>query len=230
MSNRKRLLVLLGIMAGVAMAAALLSMGVLYRAALAEQRGQLTHLAQSQARHMESMAVYFSSMGMAEEKVLAASIKQITRTREDMVGFGETGEFLLARRDGGMIVFLIGAGISPKRGMAKSVAFESSHAAPMRRALLGQSGTMIGPDYGGIEVLAAYLPVKNLNLGIVAKIDTAEVRAPFIRAGVISGFGAVVIILLGTILFNRISMPLVDDLEKAVARLTEAQRIARMGH
>ena len=212
------------------MAVAMLSILILYQAALTEQRGQLTHLAQSQARHMESMAVHFSSMGMAEEKVLAASIKQITRTREDMVGFGETGEFLLARRGGGMIVFLLGGGISPDRGKADPVAFESSHAAPMRRALLGQSGTMIGTDYGGIEVLAAYLPVKNMNLGIVAKVDTAEVRAPFIRAGVISGFGAVVIILLGTILFNRISTPLVENLEKAVARLTEAQHVARMGN
>ncbi|MCH7864311.1 MAG: PAS domain-containing protein [Proteobacteria bacterium] len=234
MSNRKRLLVLLGIMAGVAMAVALLSIWVLYRAALTEQRGQLTHLAQSQARHMESMAVHFSSMGMADEEVLAASIKQITRTREDMGGFGKTGEFLLARRDGDTIRFLIGGGISPERararGRANPAALEPTLAAPMRRALRGQSGTMIGPDYAGIEVLAAYLPVKELTLGIVAKIDTAEVRAPFIRAGVISGFGAILIILLGTIIFNRISTPLVDNLEKAVTRLTEAQRIARMGN
>ena len=155
MSNRKRLLVLLGIMAGIAMAVAMLSILILYQAALTEQRGQLTHLAQSQARHMESMAVYFSSMGMAEEKVLAASIKQITRTREDMVGFGETGEFLLARRGGGMIVFLLGGGISPDRGKADPVPFHTSHAAPMGRALLGNAGTMSGTEYGGSEVLAA---------------------------------------------------------------------------
>ena len=80
--------------------------------------------------------------------------------------------------------------------------------------LSGKSGIMTGRDFGGNEVLAAYQPVSSLGLGITVKIDMTELRAPFIRASVISSAGAVLIFLLGTILFRRISTPLVEILRK----------------
>jgi len=56
---------------------------------------------------------------------------------------------------------------------------------------------MTGRDFGGNEVIAAYQPVSSLGLGITVKIDMAELRAPFIRAGVISSAGAVLIFFFG---------------------------------
>ena len=67
------------------------------------------------------------------------------------------------------------------------VPFESELAEPMRPALSGKSGTMVGLDYRGVKVLAAHEPVGVLNLGLVAKMDLAEVRGPFVRAGAIAG-------------------------------------------
>ncbi len=212
------------------MSVAGLSMLSLYEAAFTEQRDQLSHTAKSQARSMEVMADHLRAMGMLPDKVFADTLNQVSATYRDVEGFGHSGELILGKLEDGQIVFLLHRYSLANKRTLKSVSFESGLAQPMRQALLGISGTMIGYDYRGAEVLAAYQPVRSLNLGIVTKIDMAEIRAPFIRAGAISTVGAVLIILLGTVLFRRISTPLVDNLEKAVTRLTEAQRIARLGN
>ena len=230
MSDRKRLLVLMGIMAGVAMAVAGLSIGLLYQAAFEEKRNQLAHLAQSQAQAMEAMAAHFAGMKMPPEKILDNVLSQFSISHWKIEGFAATGDIMIARRDGDRIVYLLRhAGDSPQP-VPNPVAFGSGLAEPMHRALSGKSGIMTGRDFGGNEVLAAYLPVSSLGLGITVKIDMTELRAPFIRASVISSAGAVLIFLLGTILFRRIATPLVENLEKAVTRLTEAQRVAHLGN
>ena len=73
-------------------------------------------------------------------------------------------------------------------------------------------------------VLAAFEPVAELNLGIVTKIDYHEIQAPFIRAAIASAGIAVVMILLGTLVFFRITNPLIHSLTRSVARLEKALR------
>ena len=83
----------------------------------------------------------------------------------------------------------------------------------MKQALSGHSGTMVGLDYRGERVLAAYEPVSELGLGIVAKIDLSEIRAPFIKAGIITFFFAVVAVFAGATLFLRITHPMIRLIE-----------------
>jgi two-component system cell cycle sensor histidine kinase/response regulator CckA len=86
-------------------------------------------------------------------------------------------------------------------------------------ALSGKSGTVVGPDYRGVTVLAAYEPVALLDLGLVAKIDMAEIRAPFIRAG-IAVFGVTVLLVFaGAWLFLRITRPMIYQLKERARRL-----------
>jgi hypothetical protein len=92
----------------------------------------------------------------------------------------------------------------------------------MRLALSGQSGTIIGLDYRGETVLAAYEPVQELNLGIVAKIDLDEVRAPFVRAGLLSGLIAMFAIVAGAAFFVRITNPLLRKLQETITGLQDA--------
>ena len=98
----------------------------------------------------------------------------------------------------------------------------------MRLALSGKSGTIVDFDYRGEKVLAAYEPVRELNWGIVAKIDLAEVRAPFIKAAAISGFVGIFAIIVGTIIFIKLTNPLIaklnitiDELRNALAKVNQ---------
>jgi len=94
----------------------------------------------------------------------------------------------------------------------------------MRRALLDQSGTVGGLDYRGEMVLAAYEPVAELNLGIVAKIDMSEVRAPFMKAGLIGLLFTVLVVLIGTSLFVRITNPMIRQLEDRTLELNKSNK------
>jgi hypothetical protein len=102
------------------------------------------------------------------------------------------------------------------------VPWDSKLAEPMRLALSGQSGTVVGLDYRGVQVLAAHEPVDEVDLGIVAKIDLAEIRAPFIKAALLSAMLAVAAIAIGAAVFIKITEPLLQKLRHAVAVLEKA--------
>jgi PAS domain S-box-containing protein len=103
-------------------------------------------------------------------------------------------------------------------GKLKPIPFDSKLAAPMRMALSGISGNIVGLDYRGEIVLAAYEPVAALNLGIVAKIDLSEIRAPFVRASLISGGLALIAIFLGSVIFLIITTPIIRKLQESEAK------------
>ncbi len=228
MKERRKFILLLAIMASVAALAAGFSVWVLYRAALEQSRASLLALVQSQAHLIEAIARHEANEYETESE-LAATLTEFIQSRSRRVGFGESGEFVIGRKVGGKIVFLLPPRF-PERGARKPIPFETDVAEPMRRSLTGRSGTLIGPDYGGAKVLAAYVPLELTKLGIVAKIDVREIQAPFIKALLISLAGAAVLILVGVILFRRISNPIATQLENTVADLASAQRIAGLGN
>ena len=85
----------------------------------------------------------------------------------------------MARREGEDIVFLLDLRHEADSGMRRLTS-DTRFAEPMRRALAGESGILIGPDYRNVIVLAAYEPLPELGMGLVAKMDLDEVRAPLI--------------------------------------------------
>jgi hypothetical protein len=195
---------------------------MLFRTALDEERARLVETAKSQARLIEAIARFDARYsndypGGARE----ATLSQIVDAHRHYRGFGKTGEFTLSRRDGDDIVFLLSHRHSDLR-TPKSVRFDSGLAEPMVLALSGRSGTIIGLDYRGKMVLAAYEPVQELDLGIVAKIDLEEIRAPFVRAGLLSGLIAILAVVAGSVFFIRITNPLLRKLQRTIAGLRNA--------
>ncbi len=215
MNERRRVLFLIAIMSIIVLTVAGIAIAMLYRTALKEQRARLVETAQSQARLLEAVArfdaVYSQDYPGGSE---AATLSQIRNARNNYAGFGETGEFTLARREGDLIVFLL-SHRHHDLNKPKPVPFNSELAEPIRLSLSGKSGTVVGLDYRGETVLAAYEPVAVLGLGIVAKIDMVEIRAPFIRAGVIAGFFAIMVILIGAVLFMRVTDPMIKLLTES---------------
>lgn len=203
------------------------SMVVLYNTAYEEKRLDLIQLAKSQARLIEAVARYDRSQADTDEISTANTVSQVKDAISVYKGFGKTGEFVLGKKVANDIIFLLQHRHLPldKLGqpineLPKSIPFASKLAQPMRLALSNQTGTIVGLDYRGENVLAAYEPVKELNLGIVAKIDIAEIRAPYFNAIVLISGIAVIIIIGGLFLFFRISNPIYKQIQDSEARLS----------
>jgi PAS domain S-box-containing protein len=219
MKDKRIIFTLIIIMSFIAMGGISITLFSLYQAAFGQQSGRLRDTVQSRARIIESIARHtvehyrleHANTVALEETAFKETLLQIIQAHGHFKGFGKTGEFTLAKREGDKIVFLLSHRHNDLENL-KSVPISSEYAEPMRRALSGKSGTLVGLDYRGEIVLAGYEPVGVYGLGIVAKIDLAEIRAPFIKAATISIVLSFLLIFVGTFLFLRIGNPIIKRL------------------
>jgi PAS domain S-box-containing protein len=228
MGERKRLFLLVLIMTTVSIVVAGITVYVLYGTAFEQQRERLVEAAQSQARLIEAIARFDAARAQTNPEFYpggptVATLSQIIDAHGHYKGFGETGEFTLARRTKDNIFFLL-RHRHFDLDQPKSVPLDSELAEPMRRALSGLSGTVIGLDYRGETVLAAHEPVAELGFGIVAKIDLVEIRAPFIRAGLMAICAALLVVFVGAVVFLRVSNPIMKRLEERTAELSRTNQ------
>ena len=147
MSDRGRLFILAGIMVFLCLAIGSISLLMHYNTSLEQNRARLIETAQSRARLIEAIA------GAEERHVInghpegkeTAVLNQVIEAHDNFEGFGQTGEFTLARREGDNIVFLLSHRHADLT-VPQAVPFNSNLAEPMRRALSGLSGSVIGLD------------------------------------------------------------------------------------
>ena len=220
MRSRYYSLLLSLLLACVAAAATGAGAYALYTHAINNEAEHLTDLARSQALLIGAVARFdlASPAYRNSEEAFAASASQIRAMRTQFRGFGETGELVLARQRQGLVEFLFEQRFSDPSNLLLPEGSES--AAPMRRALNGESGTMRGLDYRGVEVIAAYEPIGVHAHGLVAKIDLAEGRRPFERMGLLSMGGSFALVLVVGLLFDRALAP-------RVRRLREKEQMFR---
>ena len=145
------------------------------------------------------------------------TLGQVIEGYSRLGGFGESGEFVLGLRRSDQIEFLSEFRFSEK-GARTIVPFTTDRAAPMRRALSNEAGWMVGQDYRGERVLAAFEPIKELDLGLVAKLDMREVIAPFMAAAATALGIATVVIFIGGLLVLRMARPMVRRIEEGQKR------------
>lgn len=154
---------------------------ILYFTALQNEKQTLLALAESQAKLFDASYdishEHPNQITKTDEELLAYFVSIISKKK----AFGETGEFVLGKLHEHAIHFLLphrfGSGGEPP-----SIPVEGAWAEPMRRALNGESGAFVAPDYRGEEVIAGYALSNKFNIGIVAKRDLREFRQPYIKA------------------------------------------------
>lgn len=213
----------------------LLALAILYNTAFARESGRLQAIAQSQARLIEAVA-RFDAVQSPDYPggSRTATISQFVDAHKARNGFGRTGSFAIGERRNDRIVFLLNHRTQQTEDPV-IVPSTSSDAEPMWMALSGESGTAVGRDYRGTTVLSAHEPIPSLALGFVAKIDLAEIRAPFIRAGLIALGITGVLIAAAIYAFRRATDPILAELVRSREEAVKADKakslfLANMSH
>ena len=97
---------------------------------------------------------------------------------QDTTGLGETGETLIAKKEGKQVLFLNPLRHDPDAALKRKIDFGEQKAIAILQALKGRNGSGISVDYRGQEVIAAWRYIPSLDWGMVAKIDLAEAFEP----------------------------------------------------
>lgn len=209
MDYRKRLKFLLIHQAIISTIVAGIGFSILYRTAIVEQKQRLIVTAKSQARLIESI------IDTADSEKEAFQI--VRRSYDKLHGLPNTGEFVLVKRKGDEIVFLLQKK-HDRHQNTERIPWESNVAEPMRKALSGKSGVITGLDHRGTPVLAAYEPINNANWAVVPKIDLKEIRKPFVKAAIITILAAILVEMLATAIFLKMGRPLIERIEESEAK------------
>jgi PAS domain S-box-containing protein len=212
---RMRVSLLILIMAVVTLLVNAVSSVLQYRTAMSEETARLLETAKVEAGFIEGLARYVGSVDPDSFRQVVAA--EIVSANAQYPSANRTEETTVAKREGDTIVYIaLRHGTTP--GAVTTVPFDSERAQPMRLALQNRSGSMVGTDYRGARVLAAYLPLPTLGWGLVSKIDVEEVQAPFLRAMGLSSAIALILVFLGARLFVRVSNPLLRRLADSEER------------
>ncbi len=219
-----RTVALLVTLFAVAVGSGALSLRASYHAGFEQQGRLLQSFVRSQALIIETMADFNPPI----RGIQAADLEDILPVLETHVqrfeGFGETGELRLARLVDGEIEFLLPERF-PSHATPTPIRLPSERAEAIQRALAGESGIQVGIDHDGVQVLAAFEPLPDLGLGLVAHVDMAEVRAPYVRAAALSGAGGLLLIALGTLITTAVSSSSERERREATRSLAERNEL-----
>ena len=169
----------------------------LFKASLNETKLLLETTVKSNVRMIESIYAHekIISSDTARAITIAQFISAYTNFHEELLELGESFEFLLGERDGEYIRFIVKHAQEERshQGTGESILAQINDALPMNMALDGESGYIIGSNHDGHEVLAVYRAMPELQLGIVAKIRTEEIRQPFLQTGIFVTIFAIIV-------------------------------------
>jgi PAS domain S-box-containing protein len=209
-----------------ALTVALVTNTLLYMQAFREKRQDLMQTVSSQARLIDAVARFAKEHSAVrfDAGAEAATFQQVRDAHENANQLGETGEFVFGRLEGNRMVFPMRTryhdlacdrlGLSRDSNSLTIPFADNPLAEPMRRALRGEKGVMVGRDYRGVRVLAAYEPLREMAYGMVGNIDLAEVRDPFFESAAISLLVGLLFAGVGVWIQVRVTAPLIEWIQQ----------------
>ncbi len=156
------------------------------------------------------------SAGTVGELLAEQPLPALTQMLRSLASMGSTGDMgLCVVRDAGLLCFP--QRLNPEVFTAPLINVAGSPL-PMTKALRGQSGVDITQDYRAHSVVAAYSPVGSLGLGMVVKIDAAEIFMPVREQLQVATALVLVLVALGSLALRLQVKPLATKLVEAEAR------------
>ncbi len=198
----KNLLVLTGTISGIVIVLLVVSLFGIYKVAFEQQRQSLIQTVKDQA-----------SLIKTSEGLNADNWQNYLHHEAE----SESVEIVLGQRGDRVLMVLSNRGGYEKTTLVR-VPFDKPFAGPMKEALQGLSGSMVGFDYKGVKVLAAYEPIPELGLGVVAKIDIAEIQRPYLKTGIWISAIAMALVALAVVIVSRLFDPILRRLEASEIR------------
>ena len=195
------------------------TLGSLYQTAITQQKQRLEEFVRGQARLIGAVARFDAeySSGDVVGGAFGATVGQVIDAFAGYREFGETGELLLARKTKQNVSLLLSSRATG--GGLSILPLSTPLGALLAEVIEGRSGTDVVVDLDDVEVLAAFAPVPELGLGLLAKIHLDELRYPFVVAGAVSTASTVVLIFLGAALSGRVISPLQRRLQERQSNL-----------
>ncbi len=131
---------------------------------------------------------------------------------QNYLGLGETGEIVVASREGNEALFIAPLRHDPDAAFNRRVVLGSGEALPIQKAVQGENGSGLSIDYRNKEISAVWRYLPHLRWGVVVKMDSDEafrhiydLRKYLIIVGAIT----IVVVLLITLRISRsISRPI----------------------
>ena len=151
--------------------------------------------------------------------------KELNSKLSNFIGMGETGEILFASKDENQIILLNDLRHKNSPAFKNRLVFEPENdkpLTPIQKAVRGQKGHGLQIDTDGKEVLALWDYLPDLRIGIVLKVDKAEIysRANHLSylAICVAGITFLFVMLAAFLLSRSITKPL-NTLTKAANQL-----------
>ncbi len=167
----------------------------------------------------EEAAAFIAAPVLSKGKLFGVVALQVNNDEiraivNDYMGLGETGETIVASREGNHVVFVMSTRHDTHAAFKKKMVFGSEEFLPLQKAIKGQKGYGMSVDYRDKEVLAVWRYLPHLRWGMVVKIDTKEAFQSIVSLknwsyfiGVITTIG---VILAALLVSGSISNPIIN--------------------